>query len=39
MVEINQRNTYKKLFNIHYNNKIFTIFIDKYGRNTFLELP
>ena len=39
MDEISQRNTYKKLFNIHYNNKIFTIFIDKYGRKTFLELP
>lgn len=37
MDEINQKNTYKKLFNIHYNNKIFTIFIDKYGRKTFLE--
>ena len=33
-----EQNTYQKLFNINYNNKIFTIFIDKYGRRTFLEL-
>lgn len=31
-------NVYKKLFNINYNNKTFTIFLDKYGRRTFLEL-
>ena len=31
-------NMYKKLFNIKFNNKIFTIFIDKIGRKTFLEL-
>ena len=31
-------NIYKKLFNINYNNKTFTIFLDKYGRKTFLEL-
>ena len=32
-----EQNTYQKLFNINYNNKIFTIFIDMYGRRTFLE--
>ena len=31
-------NVYKKLFNIHYKNKIFTIFLDKFGRKTFLEV-
>ena len=31
-------NIYKKLFNINYNNKTFTIFLDKYGRRTFLEV-
>lgn len=31
-------NVYKKLFNINYNNKTFTIFLDKYGRRTFLEV-
>ena len=35
---MNDQITYQKLFNINYNNKIFTIFIDKYGRRTFLEL-
>lgn len=30
--------TYKKLFNIYFNNKKFTIFIDQYGRKTFLEV-
>lgn len=29
---------YQKLFNIYYNNKEFTIFIDQYGRRTFLEI-
>lgn len=29
--------TYKKLFDIKYNNKIFTIFIDENNRRTFLE--
>ena len=33
-----EQNTYQKLFNINYNNKIFTIFIDENGRRTFLEL-
>ncbi len=33
-----KENVYKKLFNIHYNNKTFAIFIDKYGRRTFLEV-
>lgn len=28
----------RKLFNIHYNNKIFTIFLCENGRKTFLEL-
>lgn len=31
-------NVYKKLFNINYNNKTFTIFLDKYGRRTFLKV-
>ena len=35
---MNKGNTYKKLFNINYNNKIFTIFIVENGRRTFLEL-
>lgn len=30
--------SYQKLFNVKYNNKVFTIFIDKYGRRTFLEV-
>lgn len=30
--------TYKKLFNIHYQNKRFTIFIDENNRRTFLEI-
>ena len=30
--------SYKKLFNIKYNNKIFTIFLREDGRRTFLEL-
>ncbi|MDE5539199.1 MAG: hypothetical protein K2J20_01790, partial [Bacilli bacterium] len=30
--------TYKKLFNIQYNNKTFTIFIDENNRRTFLEI-
>ena len=30
--------TYQKLFNINYNNKEFTIFIDEKNRKTFLEL-
>lgn len=34
---MNDQITYQKLFNINYNNKIFTIFIDKYGRRNFLE--
>ena len=29
---------YQRLFNIKYNDKNFTIFIDRYGRRTFLEL-
>ena len=29
--------TYKKLFDITYNNKIFTIFIDNHNRRTFLQ--
>ena len=29
---------YQLLFNIHYNSKIFAIFIDQYGRKTFLEV-
>ena len=28
---------YQKLFDINYNNKVYTIFIDQYGRKTFLE--
>ena len=28
-------NVYKKLFNINYNNKTFTIFLDKYGRDVY----
>lgn len=35
---MNKENYYKRLFNIKYNNKIFTIFIDRFGRRTFLEL-
>ena len=31
-------NIYRKLFNINYNNKTFTIFLDKYGRKNFLVL-
>lgn len=30
--------TYKKLFDVEYNNKKFTIFIDEHDRRTFLEL-
>ncbi len=30
--------TYKKLFNISYNNKIFCIFLDETNRRTFLEV-
>lgn len=30
--------TYKKLFNIKYNNKVFTIFVGEDGRKIFLEL-
>lgn len=34
----NEKMVYQRLFNIKYNNKTFTIFIDRYGRRTFLEL-
>lgn len=37
-METTEKPVYKKLFNIHYKDKTFTIFIDKYGRKTFLEL-
>ena len=30
--------TVQKLFNIHYNKKVFTIFLCENGRKTFLEL-
>ena len=35
---VSSKMTYKKLFNMHFNNKTFTIFIDQYGRRTFLEV-
>ena len=34
----NEEMVYQRLFNIKYNNKTFTIFIDRCGRRTFLEL-
>ena len=33
-----EQTIYHLLFNIHYNSKIFAIFIDQYGRKTFLEV-
>lgn len=38
MNNVEEKMVYQKLFNIHYNNKEFTIFIDQYGRKTFLEV-